>query len=182
MKPIRSPISFAIALAVCAGCAAPRPPVPHRELAERILQPPPPTVDHPLEELPPADQSPQRDPSTNQSNARRSDSRFIPANYTTTAPADDETNANAISNQPAHPYPFGRRLNISQSRALAEPLDAASAPNSLNDAATRGGPPRRTANESAAADSATCGDQLMLATAIDLAYRNNPSIAASRPG
>jgi outer membrane protein TolC len=182
MKPNRSPISFAIALrvplalpvsvalALCAGCAAPRPPVPHRELAERILQPPPPTVEHPLEELPPTGQIGQPSP---QSVPRwqRPPSSIGSAERSATEKGVFNLSAQAQREKTAE------RSQVRLASAMVEP----------NDLITSGNRSARTADESRR-DSATWpqrgadagGDQLTLATAIDLAYRNNPSIAASR--
>jgi len=128
-----------IALALCAGCAPDRPYVPRRELAERILEPPT-LATLPAEEMPPATES------------------------------DGKHNGDDHSEQPEEipPPRSGRRLRVSQTSALAEPLDRP-----VPAAREEPAPP-------VASHSASASDELTLAAAIDLAYRNSPAIAAAR--
>src|SRR5262245_43391353 len=136
----RSPIHVAwIALALCAGCTPDRPYVPHRELAERILEPPT------LAQLP-AEQKPK-----------------LP-NYIDEKPNRDDQYDPAEEMPPPR---SGRRLQISQVSALAEPLDRPVTPAREDPA-----PP--------IIHHASPSNELTLAAAIDLAYRNSPAIAAAR--
>jgi outer membrane protein len=126
------------ALALCAGCAAPYPPVPQHELAQRILEPPPVNVD--------------------------------------TAPQLMSTPPVAASelSPPDRNEESGRKLNISQTSALAAPFDPP--PVSNHDVSTQ---PAEEIGKGISLDSAPA-EKLTFAAAIDLAYRMNPSIQSAR--
>ncbi|HEY2881027.1 MAG TPA: TolC family protein [Pirellulales bacterium] len=158
----------------CSGCAAPYPSVPRQMLAERILQPEQPGAHW---QMPPGESitTPSaignQSPPNNRSDAPSQPSE-IPTPLNFNPPGSDQANpardgAGAPNNSSAL---GGRRLNISQSSALKAPLD----------------PPQAiTAEYSTVGDSIDLhstanADKLTLATAIDLAYRNNPALAAAR--
>ncbi len=150
-----------LALVLCTGCPAPYPPVPHGELAERILQPPPTHID-----LPSQNSERQELPAPSR-NVNTSPRRSLPDVVYAVAHEVDETDSQNENMQRARTA--GRRLKISQASALSEPIDH---------------PPPVIQNESSQPTEKNredeTGNQLTLASAIDLAYRNSPQIQAAR--
>jgi outer membrane protein len=146
---------------LCIGCAAPYPPVPTHELANRILDQTPAHVELPShgpspEELPP--------PKPNlQSSRIRHTSEVV------NAVAHEPETAESSTDDTKAARSDGRRLKITQASALAEPLDRPPPMMRVEDA-----PPKDIHSESVSAD------QITLASAIDLAYRNSPQIQAAR--
>ncbi len=180
-----------VALLLCTGCPAPYPAVPHEELAERILQPPIP----PYQQAPDSSQQGQPTGSTMPPTqmGQPADSPMPPAQTQSSAggPRNSVRTASVAKVQRSNGAGAGVQRsdgvgsNVRQaSFTQAEPLPA---PGSANNNAPPAVPPRavdadgpkmnrleqiHAGNVEGVIDATT----LSLATAIDLAYRNNPDI------
>jgi outer membrane protein len=151
------------ALALCTGCPAPYPGVPHEELADRILEPPLPAYQQPPDAPPVSPEHVGVPPeSQTQANGRAAKSSVRVASAAGISRSDS-----AASNV--------RQASFNPREALPAPDDAPVPPNvggatnppKSHDAEVVGTPPPANLID---------GNTLTLATAIDLAYRNNPEI------
>src|SRR5262245_1203096 len=104
-----------LALVLCTGCAAPYPPVPTHELAGRILDPAPQHV-----ELPSRGSSPEELPQPKPVSNTQPDHR---PSKVMNAIANEPDLAETLATDVQAARSAGRRLNISQASAFAEPLD-----------------------------------------------------------
>lgn len=180
-RRVIAPAMCITALVVCAGCPAPYPPVPHQELAERILQPPSPNYQQPPGPTDlPAEVTKPHWPDQSVTSARG-----VTANRARVAASGPVANGSMSGGQML----IGSRNNATgsnvrqasyvQAENLPEPShgpeDAPVPPKSLEPRAQA----ERRIPETLRAD-ATEGvidcNTLTLAGAIDLAYRNNPEI------